>query len=279
MMPSLAPWHPHIVHFVVALLFVGVGLRLVSLTGRVRFSGPAATTLIVLGTIAAFLAVQSGTAAHGPVERIPGVRAAVQTHEVWGERARNLFVVVAALELLGVTLAAARSRFATLGLVASAVMGLAGLVVLYEAAARGGELVYRYAGGPGLRSGQPEDASRLLAAGLYVQAMQDREAGRREEAAELVALAARRFSSDMEWQVLAADSLLQDRRDARAALERLAALPRPDDPRLRVRVGLLKAAAQQAAGDPQAARATLEALKAEFPSNAQIERRLAELAR
>ena len=32
---------------------------------------------------------QSGTAAHGPVERIPGVRPAVQEHEEWGERTQN----------------------------------------------------------------------------------------------------------------------------------------------------------------------------------------------
>ncbi len=278
-MLSLAPFHPQIVHFVIALLFVGVALRVVSLTGRVRFSGPAGATLIVLGTVAAFAAVQSGTAAHGPVERIPGVRQAVQAHEVWGERARNVFVVVSALELLAVALVATKSRFAKLGLVASAIVGVAGLVVLYEAAEHGGALVYEYAGGPGLRSGKPEDAGRLLAAGLYVQAMQDRAAGRREDAADLLAIAARRFADDVEWQLVAVDSLLQDRRDPKAALARLAALRLPDEPRLQVRAGLLKAAAQQAAGDAAAARATLQALKQRFPTNAQVARRLEELER
>lgn len=278
-MPSLAPFHPQIVHFVIALLVVGVGLRVVSLTGRVRFAGPAAATLVVLGTVAAFAAVQSGTAAHGPVERIPGVRAAVQAHEAWGERARNVFVVVAALEILGVGLVAARHRLAPLALWASALVGAAGLVVLYEAAEHGGELVYAYAGGPGLRSGTAEDAGRLLAAGLYVQAMKDREAGRREDAAALIAIGARRFATDPEWHILAAESLLQDRHDPRGALERLAALRLPDDPRLRVRAGLLRAAAEQAAGDAAAARATLERLQAEFPTNAQVRRRLAELAK
>ena len=85
-MPNIATFHPQIVHFVVALLVVGVAMRLVSLTGRLKFTGPAAATLILLGTVAAFAAVQSGTQAHGPVERIPGVRAAVVEHEAAGDR-------------------------------------------------------------------------------------------------------------------------------------------------------------------------------------------------
>ena len=95
---SLAALHPQIVHFVIALLFVGVLFRCVSLTGRVPFAGPAARVLLLVGTGAAVLAVQSGTAAHGPVERVPGARAAVMEHEEWGERTRNIFLVVAALK-------------------------------------------------------------------------------------------------------------------------------------------------------------------------------------
>src|SRR5439155_7126943 len=68
---TLAALHPQIVHFVIALLFMGVLLRCVSLTGRAAFTGPAAAVLLLVGTVAAVLAVQSGTAAHGPVERVP----------------------------------------------------------------------------------------------------------------------------------------------------------------------------------------------------------------
>jgi len=96
---SLAALHPQIVHFVIALLFVGVLFRCVSLTGRVPFAGPAARVLLLVGTGAAVLAVQSGTAAHGPVERVPGARAAVMEHQEWGQRTRNIFLVVAALEI------------------------------------------------------------------------------------------------------------------------------------------------------------------------------------
>ena len=71
-MDPLAPLHPQVVHFAIALLFLGVPLRLISLTGKLAFTKHAATTLLLLGTVAAVVSVKSGTAAHGPVERIPG---------------------------------------------------------------------------------------------------------------------------------------------------------------------------------------------------------------
>jgi len=278
-MPSIGAFHPQIVHFVVALLIVGVAFRLISLTGRFKFTGPAAATLIVIGTIAAFAAVQSGVQAHGPVERIPGARTAVQEHEEWGERARNVFAVVAALEILGVGMVTMGHRRAKLALAAAALAGVAGLFVLYEAADHGGNLVYSYAGGPGLRTGNPEDVQRLFAAGIYEQAMQDRQAGRGAEAADLIDLAARRFPQDVDWQLVAADSLIQDRKDPQTALQRLSAIRVAEgDTRSRVRIGMLKATAEHATGDLAAARATLEALKTEFPDNQQIQRRLGELA-
>ena len=83
---SLASLHPQIVHFVIALLFCGVVFRWLSVvgSGRLAFTGPAAAVLLLIGTAAAVLAVRSGLAAYGPVERVPGARAAVQDHEAWG---------------------------------------------------------------------------------------------------------------------------------------------------------------------------------------------------
>src|SRR3954463_7229901 len=100
-MPNIGPFHPQIVHFVVGLLLVGVGLRIVSLIGRPKFVSPAASLLLLMGAVAIWAAVKSGTDAHGPVERIPGVRSAVMEHEEHGITARNFFLVVAAIELVG----------------------------------------------------------------------------------------------------------------------------------------------------------------------------------
>ena len=59
-------------------------------------------------------------------------------------------------------------------LVASTVVGLVGIVSVYQAGAHGGDLVYKYAGGIGIRSGDPADVERLLVTGLYQQAQLDR---------------------------------------------------------------------------------------------------------
>jgi uncharacterized membrane protein len=276
-MPQLAAYHPQIVHFAIALLFAGVFFRLLSLTGVFAFSGPAATALVLVGTLAAFAAVRSGEEAHVPVERVPGVRPAVVEHEEWGERARTVFIGVSALELIALALMGLGSRRARLAAAFAGLAGLAGLFVLYQAATRGGELVYGYAGGVGIRSGNPDDVGRLLIAAAYHQADLDRRAGRSEEAAELVELTARRFPDHLDVQIMAAESLLVDRKNAAAALERLQTLPRFDETRLRVRVGLLTAQAHETIGDPQSARVMLEALNAEFPSNPAVQERLQRL--
>jgi uncharacterized membrane protein len=273
-MPSLAPTHPVVVHFAIALLVAGAVFRWLSLTGRIKFASPAATSLLLVGTAAAFLAVKSGTAAHGPVERIPGVVDAVMRHEQWGDRAQYAFFLVALAEL-AVLLLARRGRERP-AVIASAVLCLPAVFCLYEAAEHGGELVYSYAGGPGLRTGNPEDVGRLLVAGVYNQAQADRKAGRPGEAAALISAIAPRFASDPNVQIMAAESALLDRKDPAAALDILGrtAVP-PDNARLRIRHGLLMADALEAAGRPDAARATLQQLASAFPDNGRIKQRLA----
>jgi uncharacterized membrane protein len=155
---------PQVVHFAIALLLLGVAFRIISLTPWLKFTNHAAATLLILGTIAAAAAVRSGDDAHGPVERIPGVRNAVIEHEEYGERARNIFYIVAAFELLALGLARTTSgaRFGRFALMGSALVGVGGSFQLYEAAEHGGDLVYAYAGGPGIRSGEPETSLGFL---------------------------------------------------------------------------------------------------------------------
>ena len=273
-MPSLASLHPIVVHFAIALLIAGAVFRWLSLTGRLSFASPAAASLLLVGTVAAVMAVKSGTDAHGPVERIPGVVDAVIAHEHWGERARNAFIVVAVAEL--VVLLLARRGKERLAVIASAVLCVPAVFCLYEAGEHGGELVYEYAGGPGLRTGDPADVGRLLVAGVYNQAQADRKAGRPGDAAALVSAIAPRFATDPNVQVMAAESALLDRKDPAAALDILGRTTVPqDNARLRMRHGLLMADALEAAGRPDAARATLQQLASAFPTNGRIKQRLA----
>jgi len=275
---ALAPLHPIVVHFAIGLLVAGALLRLLSLLGRPAFAGGAAAALLLAGTVAAVLAAQSGDAAHGPVERVPGSNAAVHEHEEWGERTRNVFLAVAAAELAALWLA--RRQKARPALFVSAALCLGGLFCLYEAGEHGGELVYSYAGGVGIRTGAPEDVNRLLLAAAYHQAQLDRKEGRPQDAASVIAEAARRFPTDPGVQMLAAESLLLDRRDPAAALEALGRIAvKPDDARARTRHGLLTADAQLAAGQKDAARATLARLAAEFPQSQRVKQKLDALSR
>jgi tetratricopeptide (TPR) repeat protein len=234
-----------------------------------------ASLLLLLGTVAAFGAVKSGEEAHGPAERIPGAGRAVHEHEEWGERARNAFAIVALVEVAGWVLRRKRRRGSRLAFTASAVLGLPASFALYEAAEHGGEVVYGHAGGVGTRSGDPADVERLLIAGLYHQAMADRAAGKTEEAAALIELAARRFPDRVELALLHAESLLLDRHDPGAALaaaEKAAATT--EEPRTRVRLGLLEVDALEAAGRAGEAGQKLQELAGKYPESRMIERRL-----
>lgn len=269
---SIAALHPQVVHFVVALLIVGVLFRVVALTGRLEWTGPAATTLLVIGGAATWLAVESGDAAHGPAERIPGVRDAVEEHEEWGERTRNLFLGVAGLELLALAL---RGGGARLVRTVSGLAGLAGIYVLYEAAEHGGELVYSYAGGVGVRTGNPDDVRRLLTAGLYHESQAARQSGRSEDANRLIQLMIDRNPADATTRLLWAESLLLDRKDPAAALAALDSLTvRADDARLRPRRDMLAADALRASGRVDSARTLLTTAAAQFPANVRLKAKL-----
>ena len=277
----MGAFHPEVVHFAIALLFVGVALRVISLAGRPAFIGPAAALVLLLGAASAVAAAYTGDIAHETVEQIPGLRGPVSEHQDWGEDARDVFVVVALIEI--VALLAPRTPYARFErhlLIASAVVGLAGLAVLYEAGEHGGEIVYGYAGGVGTRSGNPDDVRHLFLAGLYQQAMLDRKGGNSAEAAGLFAQAARQFPGDMEVQLAAAESQLRDRRDPQGAIEQLRHMMPPTDNRvLRIRYGMLLADALDAGGQRAAAIATLQQLQSAFPNLPRIRQRIEELQR
>jgi uncharacterized membrane protein len=273
-MPDIASIHPIIVHFTVSLLVAGVGFRWLAFAKKLEFAHHTATILLVVGTLTALVAVESGDQAHGPAERVPGARPMVQEHEEHGERARNVFVAVALLDAAGWVLRRRQHDAAKWVLVGAAALGAVGRWVLYEAAEHGGELVYSYAGGVGTRSGDPEDVGRLLLAGLYHQAQLDRDAGRTEQAAELIALAASRHPDDVEVQLLRADSLLRDRRQSEAAVALLRSLPLETGSFLQLRAGLLEADALAAGGDVEGARSVLQRLRESFPESQRLQRAL-----
>ena len=270
-----AAMHPQVVHFTIVLAILGVAFRLVSLLGKPAFASPAATTLLLLAALSAVVSVQTGTAAHGPVERVPGSRPAVVAHEEAGELAQTALLVLGVVELAALALRRSPKVKLVHGL--AAVVGLAAVFAVYEAGEHGGELVYSYAGGIGIRTGDPKDVERLFIAGAYQQALADRKAGKAEQAATLIVDTADRFPADPELRLLAAESHLLDRKDAQAAIDALGQIQLPDQNRvLAFRKATLLADAYVAAGQKEAAVAALEGVLTTFP-NARLQKRLDEL--
>lgn len=251
--------HPQIVHFVIALLPVGVALRLVALSGRLRFTGPAATVLILVGTVAAFIAVETGEDEHRASEMIPGVHEAVEVHQEWGERTRNLFVVVSLLEIAGLVLynRTSRHKLAKGVWAVSAVAGLVGIWFVYETGEHGGAVVYEYAGGVGTRYDDPADVQRLLVAGLYNEAAVARKAGRHEEAARLTQQLAELRPNDPSVRMLLLESQIEDLGQPRAALATIDSMraAAPNDRRVQFQTRRLKAQAFEALGMTDSAKA------------------------
>jgi uncharacterized membrane protein len=275
-MPNIGVYHPQLVHFVIALGLLGILLRLISLAGRGAWLNPAAALLIVLSAAVSIPAARSGDDAHGPAERVPGAREAVQEHEHWGHRTRNILIVLAGVELL--VLIWSRHAAGKVLRVVSAGVGLVAAFFIYEAGEHGGELVYSYAGGVGTRSGDPGDLENLLTAALYHKARLDRDSGRAADAARLTDELRRQRPEDPMVKFLVIESKIRDRNDPEGALADLAAMSFPvDDTRLAPRHGLLTAEAHAAAGRPAEARTILTGLAARFPNNRAVRDALARL--
>jgi len=267
--PDIAAWHPQIVHFVIALAFVGVGARIASLLplgARFSFAGPMATVLILFSATASYLAEESGDQAHPPAERVPGARTAVQEHEDAGKLAEKVLIGLALVEIAGLALAGKPKAAKGLRF-ASAAVGVVALATVFEAAEHGGMLVYNYAGNVGLRSGDTADVRHLLIAGLYHNSVRARAAGQKVEAARYVGELLLQMPNDTSVRFMGIESLIKDQDNPRGALAQLAAFTLPESSRLRTRHAMLTADAYVAAGVVDSARSTLEALKARVGSN------------
>lgn len=272
-MPNLGYFHPQIVHFVIAGAGLGIFFRWLSLTGKLTWTNGAATALILLGTVAAWFAVTSGADAHGAAERIPGVARAVQLHEDAGHDARNVLLLIAALELAA--LVPALGKWKKMILVGSAIVGVGGAYEIYDVGRLGGELVYAYAGGVGIRSGDSTDVNRLLLAAMYDRAQLDRTQKNAGGAAQAFAELAAKFPNDATVQLLQVESLMQDKQDFTGALAGLARIPTPpDSARMYTRYEMDRADALVGAGQKDAARTILKALAARFPTAKRIQDKL-----
>ncbi len=273
MMMDLGYWHPVVVHFVIAWLVAGVILRGLSLLGRAPFSSQAASLFLILGALLALLAWWTGEAASVPVVRIPWAADAVASHMFWGEWTVRLFFVIGILEAVAFFLGGRRQERSVL--LASAGLGVLGLVLLVTTANKGGTVVYSFAGGVGMRSADAADRDHVFLAGAFHLLDADRKDGRPGDAARLLEEMSRRYPSDLDVQLLVAESRLVDLKDAGAALEVLGRVSVPKEHRrLRLRHGLLMVDALFKKGQREGAMAALQTLRTEFPDDEDVQKRM-----
>ena len=203
---------------------------------------------------------------------MPGSRALVIEHEDWGKRSRNVLIGIALLELGALALSGTRQRAVRY---LAAAGGLVAMFFMYETAEHGGELVYSYAGGVGIRTTDSTDVERLLLAGLYHQSARDRREGRASDAATLIREMSRRFPNDTSVRLLAVESLLRDVKDPNAALAALDSIQPPKSSRtLYLNAAMLRADALAAVGQRDRARAVLTAVAPDYPTSTRLKAKL-----
>lgn len=153
MLPSLPPaagLHPLVVHFPIALLLVApvlVVLSMVMKKHRLGLAG-AALALMLIGTAAAFVAVQTGNTAGELAERTPQVSATLERHEELAETTRAVFALLTFMfvVMFGAPLARRQEWSNGLYVALSAVFLVfytGGAVALVNTAHLGGQLVHR----------------------------------------------------------------------------------------------------------------------------------------
>jgi uncharacterized membrane protein len=170
--PAIPSWdalHPLIIHFPIALLliapiFIIVGAVLTPAKGRSYLI--AAMVLLLVGTAAIFVAVETGEAAGKLAERARGMEQVLETHESLAERTRAVFSVLSAIfiTLLAVPrlLTRADTRLTTTILpLAFLLLYSAGAMLLVNTAHNGGRLVHEF-GVRAMVTSAPADANATL---------------------------------------------------------------------------------------------------------------------
>jgi|SRR5579859_445713 len=153
--PPIPSWdvlHPLIIHFPIALLmiapvFIVIGAVLTPAKGRSYLI--AAMVLLLLGTAAIFIAVETGEAAGKLAERTPAMAQVLESHESLAERTQAVFsilsVIFVALLAVPWLFGRADTRLTTTILpLAFLVLYSAGGVLLVNTAHNGGRLVHEF---------------------------------------------------------------------------------------------------------------------------------------
>ncbi len=150
--PTLDGLHPLIIHFPIGLLlvapvFILIGALVEPRRGRMFLI--AALILLILGTGAIFIAVESGEAAGKLADRTPQISAILENHEELAERTKLVFSVLTFILALVIFLPGLLKReVPRAAYVAVPIVFLffyaAGMLLLTNTAHNGGRLVHEF---------------------------------------------------------------------------------------------------------------------------------------
>lgn len=154
MLPPLPSWdglHPLVIHFPIALLLVAPILVLLGLAVPKHWTGftVAALVLMALGTVGASVAVSTGEAGAGLVERTEAISEVLEQHEDLAETTRTVFIVLTiiftAIVLGPIALRSTLKPAVNVALNAAFLLLYAfGALLLANTAHEGGRLVHEY---------------------------------------------------------------------------------------------------------------------------------------
>lgn len=154
MLPPIPSWdglHPLIIHFPIALLLVAPLLVLIGvfLPNKGRSFLITAFILMLLGTVASFIAVSTGASAGELAERVANVESVLENHEELAETTRTVFSALTVI--FGVMLFAPMifkkdlsSKIVIPLNLAFLIFYGAGVVLLINTAHEGGRLVHEF---------------------------------------------------------------------------------------------------------------------------------------
>jgi uncharacterized membrane protein len=162
--PPIPEWdsfHPLVVHFPIGLLLLAPVLVVLGLVWKSKSKGflLSAFVVMLLGTVAAFVAVSTGEAASELVERSDAISRALERHEELAETTRLIFTILTVLFGVLLLLPVITGKQATHR--TTVVLGVLFLVVysvgalsLANTAHNGGRLVHGYGVQAMIDSGQ-----------------------------------------------------------------------------------------------------------------------------
>ncbi|MBE2180919.1 MAG: hypothetical protein IAE97_10650 [Chthoniobacterales bacterium] len=144
MIPIPSPLHPAVVHFPIVLILIGMVCAVVSVFIQRWHLHLLAAVVLSTAAVGAVVATVTGGQDEEMAGELSGpAEHALEEHEQWGERTRNLALVAAAFAIGAAALSKVRLAGRSLSVI-TAVVSMAAAYSVAQAGHYGGQLVYRH---------------------------------------------------------------------------------------------------------------------------------------